>query len=292
MKRELSKARGGKIMGIAIIADAKSEELEALRSAFLNKGFEKAPFLKTSKVGLYSDKKKTEIVVGNINFKKYDAVYLQADSELTQFVEPFLDELVEQGIYCQAKPDSYYSTTNKPLMYTILNAKGIPISKTAIVGSPIHAESATKGFAFPLSFKPFSGQKKTQQLILDSERSLKSAAKSIKGGIDAVVLQEYLEGDLNYCFVVGKKVTAVRRKWDSNKQEHNKKTISYTLPEGEAETALKTASAMGLDIATVKMISGKVINVMPSLDFERFKKAVGSALQERIAEHYWEVLNR
>ena len=279
-------------MSIAIIADAKTDELEALRAAFLKKGFESAPFIKTSKIGLYTDSQRTEIVVGTINFRKYDAVYLQADAELTQFVEPFLDELIEEGIYCQAKPDSYYSTSNKPLMYTILKSRGVPISKTAIVGSPLYAESAVKGFGFPISFKTFSGQRKTQQLVLDSERSLKSAAKSIKGGIDAVVLQEYLEDDMEYCFVVGKNVNAVRRKWDSKNQEHGKKAISYTVSDKDAETALKAAAAMGLDIATVKMIGGKVINVVPTIDFERFKKAVGTALQERIADHYWEVLHR
>jgi len=279
-------------MNVVTISEEKTEDISWLKEAFLRKGFEKAPFINIAKVGLLTKKGKTRIIVGSINFRRYDAVFLKAGPALTQFIEPFLAELVEEDIYCQLKPESGYITSNKPFMYSVLNASGIPIQKTTIVPGVEVIEQALKGFSFPLLFKTFVGHEKMQHVIVDSERSLRSMAKSIKSGVDAVLLQEYLEGDLNYCIVIGSEILAITRKWDENKGEHAEKGLTTTLSEKDTRLAKRAARIVGADIATVRMIDGRIVDVNPMIDIQRFNKILGKELQDKVAQHYWDMLNR
>ncbi|MFH1696534.1 MAG: hypothetical protein ABH854_01335 [Candidatus Diapherotrites archaeon] len=279
-------------MNVVTVSEKKGKDVQMLTDAFLKKGFERAPFIGVSKLGLITKKSGTRIVVGKLNFRKYDAVFLKAGPHLTQFIEPFLDNLVESGIYCQLKPESYYVTSNKPFMYATLNAAGIPMQKTTIIQSVEMIEQAVKGFKFPLLFKTFSGHEKLQHVIMDSERGLMSMAKGVKEKAEAILLQEYLEGDLDYCFVIGRETFSVKRKWDDKKMEHLEKGVSSTLDEDAVRIASKAARAVGADIATVKMINGRVIDVSPEIELERFNKILCKELQENIASHYMEVLTR
>lgn len=279
-------------MEVVLIGEEKSEDINILKNAFVSKGFDAAPFVRISKVGLFTKGNKTKIVVGTINFRKYDAVFLKAGPQFTPFVEPFLDELVEEGIYCQVKPESYYITANKSMMYSVLNGKGVEIQKTIIVSSPNLLETILGKIDFPLLVKTFVGHKKTQDIIVDSERALTSFANSIKTRVDAITVQEYLEGDLDYCFVVGKEVYVVMRKWDERKLSHGGKGHATTLSENDSKMAFKAALVCGTDIATVKMINGKVINVSPIIDLLRFNKYLGKELENKIAEHYYEMISK
>ncbi len=277
-------------MEVVIIGQEKSSDLALLQNAFEAKGFENAPFIKIDKLGLFTEESKTKIVAGTINFRKYDAVFLKAGPQFTQFVEPFLDELVEEGIYCQVKPESYYIMANKPFMYTLLNSKGIRIQKTIIVPGVNLIEASLKELSFPILVKTFVGNRKTQNIIVESERALKSFAKSIKTKVDAITLQEYLAGNLDYCFVIGKEVFAVERRWNEKKLEHSEKGIATSLSEKDAKMALNATRVCGADIATVKMINANVMNVSPIIDFDRFNKALGKDMQTVVASHYWQLL--
>lgn len=276
---------------IALIGNKKTEAIAKLQQSFGEKNIS-AAFLKLNKVGMLTEGKHTKILAGTINFRKYDAVYLEADSVETAFVEPFLDELAEEGIYCQLKPGSFYITSNKPYMHTVLNSKGLKIPKMSIFQSPDLVENALRRLPFPVLFRAFAGVKKMQELVIDSERSLKSVMNSMKKSADVITLQEYLEEDIHYCFVIGDSVYAVKRKWNAKKFEHAKKGIGMTLSENEAKAAKLAAKMVGADIATVKMISEKVINVMPKIDFERFNKTLGKEMQSYIVTHFTEALRR
>lgn len=278
-------------MNVVIISEEKSPDIELMQNAFLKRGFEKAPFIKISKMTLLSRNNNTKIIVGTINFSKYNSVFLKVGQQFTPFVEPFLSQLAEDDIYCQLKPESYYFLSNRAFQYAVLNEQQVPTQRTVIVSSVAMIEQSLKQISFPLIMKAFVGYKKTQSLLIDSKRSLKSAAKSTKAKADLIILQEYLQDDLNYCFVIGKEVLAVIRKWDEKEMEHADRAITTTLSDTDREIALNAAKTLGMDIATVKMIAGKVTNVSPIIDIIRFNKVLGKNLEEKIAHHYNEVLS-
>jgi glutathione synthase/RimK-type ligase-like ATP-grasp enzyme len=199
-----------------------------------------------------------------------------------------LDELVEQGIYCQLKPSSFYILSNKPFLYTTLNAKGVKISKTSIFGHPEQVDTSLKDFSFPLILKTFLGAKKTQVVLIDSNRTLKSVLKSIAFDIDALTIQEYLEGDLDQSIVIGDDVFTVKRKWIEKELSHSKNALSSKLSEDQKEMAIKAARLVGADIATVKMINGTVIGVRAEIDFKMFNEALSEDIFEKIARFFKE----
>ena len=273
-------------MKVAIISKQKTDDIKSLQKIFQDKKFEKVQFIKESNLGLITSGKETKILAGSTNLGAFDAVYLRADPELTPFVEPFLDELAEKGIYCQVKPDCFYNTSNKALMYNILNSKGIPISRTIAFQDASIINQLSDDLVYPVIFKSFAGYEKIQSLVVDSVKNLNAVSKGIKTDVDLVLVQEYQEGDLVYALVIGEEVFATTRKWDEKKQEHGKRELNVSISEKDAKMARRAATLVGTDIATVKMINGKVMNVLPQLNWARFNPALGKHLEHNIVQMY------
>ena len=276
-------------MKVAIISNKRREEIDALMKGFEN---EKIPvvFVNIGKLALFTQGSKTDILAKGIDFEKYDAIYLWLEPEFTQFAEPFLDILVSKGIYCQMKPESFYILSNLPFLYSVLNAKGVKISKTMILGDVSTVEAIASNLSFPIIFKMFSGYTKTQSLVIENTRGLKSAIKSVKAKPDVITIQDYIEGDILYVAVIGKQTFGMTRKWSKQKFEHEKKTLYTKISDKESEMAIKAANAIGLDIATIKMVEGKVLTVRPQIDYLKFNKVLGSNLCNVVAKYFKEVL--
>jgi glutathione synthase/RimK-type ligase-like ATP-grasp enzyme len=240
------------------------------------------------KISLLTQGKNTNIIAGKLDFSKYDAVYLKVSRQFTQFIEPFIDTLVSKGIYCQFKPEAFYIIANKPYQYAVLNAKGINVSESMIFSDASALEWTAEEIKFPVIFKTFLGLRKTQSLVVENMRSFKSLVKSIRGEVDAITLQEYFEGDVNYAAVIGKDVYTIKRKWNAQKFEHEKKPVSATLSDEDAKMAIKAAQTVGTDLATVKLVEGKVIGVRPTINFLQYKKVMGKDLGQTVAKFYKE----
>ena len=277
-------------MDVVIISDKKGAALPELKKSFEKRGFEHVGFIYVGRVSLLTKGNQTKILVGTINFSKYNGVFLNVGQQFTQFVEPFLTELSNKGIYCQLKPESYYVTSNKPFMNVVLNSRNIKTQKTFIVANANLLEQAVKSFNFPVMFKTFVGAAKAQSIVIEDQRSFESFAKSFRSKVDAIMVQEYLQGDLDYCVVIGKNVFGVRRKWDREKAEHHSKLTPVSLSSKSTETAIKAAKTVGADIATVKLIGDTVLSVSPEVNFDRFGTAMGKDLNDSVADHYFEVL--
>ncbi len=273
-------------MKAVLISTRKDSSINLIKEA-MEKKFEHVGFIYLSRVGLLTKKNKTKIAVGSIDFEKYDCVYLNAKPELTAFIEPLIDELRQKGIYCNLKPESYYITSNKPLMYVLLNSKKIPIQKTTVISSSNLIESTMNSFNYPVIIKTFNGNKKTQSLVIDSLRGLKSFIKSIKSNPSVIVTQEYLEDDVIYAAVIGEQVFAYKRKWIKDKFEHSVKEIGLALSDSQKKQAIDSINVCGLDLGTVKIISNKTINVEPVIELEKFNKATGKQLENIITEHFF-----
>jgi glutathione synthase/RimK-type ligase-like ATP-grasp enzyme len=225
-------------------------------------------------------------LASKIDFSKYDAIYLKVSRQFTQFIEPFVDTLVSNGIYCQFKPEAFYIIANKPFQYSVLHSKGVKTSETMIFSDVTALEWAAEEIRFPIILKTFFGLRKTQSIVIENLRSFKSLVKSIRGEIDAITLQEYIEGDVNYAAVIGKDVYTIKRKWNDQKFEHEKKPVSASLTEEDQKKAIRAAQTVGADIATIKLVEGTVLGVRPSIDFLQFKKVMGKDLGLAVANFY------
>ncbi len=273
-------------MKALILAGREGKSIKRLKQAFLEKGFEKVDFLDIAKLNLISRGGKTQVVNDGIMVADYDAAYLRASLQLTPFVEPLLDELKEEGIYTQFRPGAYYLNSNEALQLAALNARGLPVAKSVLVVDPKMIKDSAERFHYPLIFKSFKGQIKTQSILIESPRSLRFVTKSIKMDLDAVIVREFEEADLIQCAVIGDKVFAIRRRWNGSEIEKLGRGLLCKVSDRERITAIRAALACGCEIATVKMSRGFITEVMPDINFPVFNEKTGENLFEVVAKHF------
>lgn len=273
-------------MNVGLIAETKTQDIENLLEAFKSKKLS-AEFIEVGNLGVTIENNVSKIFYEK-SFDEFDSVFLSLPVEFTLFNEPFLSELVDAGIYCQLKPNSFYILSNKPFMYSNLNSKGVKTTKTDILADKEAIDFSLKDFSYPIIVKTFLGLKKTNSVLVESERSLKSFIKSISVDVDAITIQEYLEGDVDQSLVIGDEVFTIKRKWVEKELGHSKKPISTKLSDDDKEIAIRAAKVCGMDIGVVKMIDGKVIGVRSRIDFKMFNLALSQDMYQKVASHYVE----
>ena len=274
-------------MDVAVIAEQKTKDLEQLIAAFRSRKVS-SEFLEAGNLGIFVEKSVSTVFKEGTPFNKYSSIFLSLPVQFTLFAEPFLSELVDSGTYCQLKPNSYYILSNKPFLYSTLNSKGVLLPKTDILADKETIDSSVSDFSYPLIVKTFLGLKKTNSVLVESERSLRSFVKSISMDVDAVTIQEYLSGDVDQTLVIGDDCYTVKRKWVEKELSHSKKAVSTKLSENEKEMAIKAARVCGMDIGVVKMIGGRVIGVRNRIDMRLFNDALSQDLFDKVASHYAE----
>ncbi len=257
------------------------------RHPFLKQAFEETGFTvkhtDIKEVSLFSDMKGSRIEGPRLGVKTTSAVYLEAGLQLTQFVEPFLDELERRAIYCQVRSGSHYVLSNELLQITALNNYNIRIPRTYIFRDRSQLKALAEKLSFPALFKTFSKGSKSQSFIVDSPKSLLSVSDGIKYELDGIVLREFIEGDVDQCAVIGKKVYSLQRKFEKGELQPLKKAVITKLSSQDKETAVHAANVCGCDIATVKMCRGYVLKVKPLVDLLIYNKKTGENLFEEVS---------
>lgn len=274
-------------MKTAIISEKFDNKAENLLKAFNERKID-AEFVEVGDLGVFVENNTSTIFHASKNFSEFDAAFVDLPMGFTLFAEPFLSELVDSGIYCQMKPNSFYALSNKPFSYSTLSLKGVKIPKTDILGHKDSVDSSIDEFDFPVIVKTFLGLKKTNSVLVESERSLKSFIKSIAVEVDAITIQEYMQGDVDQSLIIGDDVYSVKRRWIDKELAHSKKAVTTKVSDEDSEMAIKAVKVLGMDVGIVKMINGSVIGVRNSIDFEFFNSALSQNTYEKLAIFYKE----
>ena len=273
-------------MKVLILGSKKTKSINRLVQAFKEKGFSQVDFLEISKLNLVSRGGKTQVVNKGIHIEDYDGVYVRAKLNLAPFVEPLLDHLRDEQIFTQFKPGAFYLNSNEALQIAALNGRGLPVAKTVMVVDPSYIKDAAERFRYPLIFKSYIGQQKTQSILVESPRSLRSLSKSIKLDLDCVIVKEFIEADLIQCAVIGEKVFAIKRRWNGSEIDKLAKGVSYRVSDSEKVIALRAALACNCEIATVKLSRGVVTEVIPDINFPVFNDKTSEDLFGAVAVHF------
>jgi len=282
---EARRAKEGAFMKVLFLVLEETPALKHFKRAFREKGLT-AKVLDLKKVSLSSGKKGTRILDGSADFSKIDGVYLKAGLKLAQFAEPLLDELELRDIYVPVKRKSHYISTNEPLQLAMLSKLNVKIPRAITFGSPEGIKSQAGKFSYPVQFKAFRRGEKTMSMLVESERSLVSIADSLRAEQDAIIVREFIEGDIDESAIVGDKVFTIRREFEKDALQPMKKSHSVKLPEAEKEAAIHAAHICGYDIASVKMCKGYVLKVRPLMKINTFNRITGEDLYEEIADLY------
>ncbi|NMA44335.1 MAG: hypothetical protein GX950_00790 [Candidatus Diapherotrites archaeon] len=271
-------------MRVLVLAE-KKKIAENFVKAFLEKGIT-AKYLRLSKVMLVSKKDKTEIKLVGSNIDNFDAVFLQARSSLAPFVEPLLEELTNQGFYVNSKKGSYYLSDNEPYTFVSLAINNVKTPKTLTSGSGKNIERVSKNISYPLLVKSFVGKKAQQAIIANNGKELNSFVKSIKSDIEGFMLREYIDEPVISCIVVGDEVFSVKRKTKDQVVVPIDKGEYYKLPDSDKENVLNATKVIGLDIAKVDLVKGRVISIEPNINLKNFNKICSADIESRIVDFY------
>jgi len=272
----------GHLMKLLMATKKEKKRYPFLKEAFEERGFTvKSADLKD--LSLYSERKKSRIEGPRLGIKNTSAAYLEAGLQLTQFVEPLLDELERRAIYCQVKAGSHFILSNELLQITALNNYSIRIPRTFIFKDRGKLKQLSERLSFPVLFKTFSKGAKSQSFIVESAKSLLSVSEGIKYNIDGLLLREFIEGDIDQCAVVGKDVFSIQRKFEKGDLQPVKKAVMAKVSAQDKEAAIQAANVCGCDIATVKMCRGFVLKVKPLVDLLTYNKKTGDNLFENVA---------
>lgn len=270
------------IMKILILSE-KKKELQSLIDS-LNKDA-RTDYLHLSKIMLVSEDNTTKIKALGKELKEYDAVFIQARTSLSNFIEPLLEELEKIGSYTNIKKGSYYLGENEPYLTLTLATNNISVPKTISTGSIKNIDSLSKKTKCPLLIKTFFGKKNQQVLLVNSKKELQYFVKSIKTEIDGVILREFIQKDIISCIVIGEKVFSIKRKYVKAESKKISKGKKHKLTQKEKELVINTAKIIGYDIARVDLAKGKILKVKPIIPFKEFDLVYKNKIEKEITSH-------
>jgi glutathione synthase/RimK-type ligase-like ATP-grasp enzyme len=268
-----------------LVLTEKEKEAKPFVDAMKAKGI-KANSLQLVKISLVSKHKNTLIKSVDENIPKYDAVFLQARTNLAPFIEPLVDALRDKNVYCNAQPGSYYLAVNEPYKFVNLAVNKIPTPRTLTSGSGKHIEKVSKKVSYPLVAKSFLEKDVQQSTIVNSDTELENFVKSIKTKIDGFVLREFIDECVISCAVIGDKVFAIDRRSGNACVADLSKGRSYKPTEKERDIVIAATKACGLDIARVDLVKGLVIAVDPRIPVESFNKICSVEIETHIANFF------
>jgi len=270
---------------------ATSEIMKALRKRNVM-----PVYVRTAEVHLMLEAGKLEAIYDKKPLSGLDCVIPRIGRSLTQMGIMLLNHFELMGVPSTLSMRGLLTARNKYLALQALHAAKINIPESVLIAARNRAEEPTEYLAPPLVLKLLAG---TQGIGVMFVRDVKEAGPIIDTLTELnqlMCLQRYLPNpgeDIRVFVVAGEIVGAMRRKaapheWRSNIHIGGQ-GVAHQLTEYEAETAIKAANAVGVEIAGVDMILVNkepfVIEVNASPGFRGLLSATGTNAAEKIAEY-------
>jgi ribosomal protein S6--L-glutamate ligase len=270
---------------------ATTEIMRALKA----KGSE-AVYVKTPEIHLMLEGSKVDAIYEKKSLSRLNAVIPRIGRSLTQLGIMLLKHFELMKIPSTLSMNGLLTARNKYLALQALHAAGVKIPESVLIASRNKSEEPTEYLSPPLVMKLLSG---TQGIGVMRVRDAKEAGPIIDtlSELDQMIcLQKFLPnpGEDIRVFVIDKEIVgAMKRKaapheWRSNIHIGGQ-GIPHKPSKAEAETAVRAAEAVGVEIAGVDLISVDaepyVIEVNASPGFRGLLAATGLNAAEKIAEY-------
>ena len=270
---------------------ATSEITRALRE----KGVEPV-YVKTPEVHLTLEGAKVDAIYEKKSLSRIDVMIPRIGRSLTQLGVMLLKHFELMGIPSTLSKEGLLTARNKYLALQALYAAHVKIPESVLIASRNKNEEPTEYLSPPLVMKLLSG---TQGIGVMLVRDVKEAGPIIDtlSELDQMIcLQKFLPNpgeDIRVFIAGGEIVGAMKRKAAAHEWRSNIHMGGHGIPhkptEVEAETAVKAAQAVGVEIAGVDLISVEnepyVIEVNASPGFRGLLAATGVNAADRIAAY-------
>ncbi|MFT4309051.1 MAG: hypothetical protein ACMXYL_01030 [Candidatus Woesearchaeota archaeon] len=219
-----------------------------------------------------------------LSFDHYDAAIIMVPWKFMLFVEPMLEELSERGVYSQIKPTAFNLLANRPFTYYVMKSKGIPMPYMRIYSGKRVPELGIVDMTYPVKAELYKSFNRTQQVIFESEESLKSYLKGIDTNYDVLVLMSYERGDIEENLVIGDEVYTIKKAWVESKSAHSTYYNGVKMSDSHNAMIIGAAKNLGLDAGVIITCNGKVIDARISFDMDVYSNITGSDIAMKLLD--------
>lgn len=256
----------------------------------------KPTYVKTPEVHLMLEGRRVDAVYEKKSLGRLDAVVPRIGRSLTQLGIMLLKQFELMQIPSTLSMEGLITARNKYLALQALHSAGVKIPESVLIASRNKNDEPTEYLSPPLVMKLLSG---TQGIGVMRVRDAKEAGPIIDTlwELDQMIcLQKFLPNpgeDIRVFVIDGEIVGAMKRKaapheWRSNIHIGGR-GVAHKPTRAEAETSIRAAEAVGVEIAGVDLISVKdepyVIEVNASPGFRGLLEATGVNAAESIAKY-------
>jgi hypothetical protein len=225
-----------------------------------------------SNLSLIVEKGKVNVLGLEVN----DAVIVMVPWKFMLFIEPLLEELSERGVYSQIKPTAFNLLANRAFTYYILKSKNIPMPDIRIYSGKKIPELGVSNLNYPIKAELYKSFIRTQQVIFDSQESLKSYLKGIDSQYDILALMAYERGDIEESLIIGDTVFTIKKSWVESKSTHSQNFTGVKMSEDYNKMVVNAAKNLGMDVGIIITSNSKVIDARISFDIERYETILGT----------------
>ncbi len=255
-----------------------------------------AVYVKTPEIHLMLEGSKVDAIYEKKSLSRLDSVIPRIGRSLTQLGVMLLKQFELMRIPSTLSMTGLITARNKYLALQALHGAGVRIPESVLIASRNKNEEPMEYLSPPLVMKLLSG---TQGVGVMRVRDAKEAGPIIDtlSELDQMIcLQKFLPNpgeDIRVFVIGGEIVGAMKRKaapheWRSNIHMGGH-GVAHKPSKAEAETAIKAAEAVGVEIAGVDLISVEnkpyVIEVNASPGFRGLLEATGVNAAGKIAEY-------
>jgi ribosomal protein S6--L-glutamate ligase len=266
-----------------------------IMSALKAKGAEPI-YVRTPEVHLMLEGPQVDAIYERQSLSRLDSVIPRIGRSLTQLGIMILKHFELMKLPSTLSMNGLLTARNKYLALQALHGAGVKIPESVLIASRNKSEEPTEYLSPPLVMKLLSG---TQGIGVMRVRDAKEAGPIIDtlSELDQMIcLQKFLPNpgeDIRVFVIDGKIIGAMKRKaaaheWRSNIHIGGR-GIPHKPSKAEAETSVKAAEAVGVEIAGVDLISVDeepyVIEVNASPGFRGLLGATGINAAEEIAKY-------
>ena len=253
-------------------------------------------YVRTPEVHLILAGPKVDAIYERQSLSRLDSVIPRIGRSLTQLGVMILKHFELMKLPSTLSLNGLLTARNKYLALQALHGAGVKIPESVLIASRNKNDEPTEYLSPPLVMKPLSG---TQGIGVMRVRDAKEAGPIIDtlSELDQMIcLQKFLPNpgeDIRVFVIDGNIIGAMKRKaapheWRSNIHIGGQ-GIAHKPSKAEAETSLKAAEAVGVEIAGVDIISVDevpyVIEVNASPGFQGLLGATGINAAEEIAKY-------
>jgi ribosomal protein S6--L-glutamate ligase len=253
-------------------------------------------YVKTPEIHLMLEGAKVDAIYEKKSLSRLDCVIPRIGRSLTQLGVMLLKQFELMQIPSTLSITGLITARNKYLTLQALHAARVRIPESVLIASRNKNEEPTEYLSPPLVMKLLSG---TQGIGVMRVRDAKEAGPIIDtlSELDQMIcLQKFLPNpgeDIRVFVTDGEIVAAMKRKaapheWRSNIHMGGH-GVAHKPSKAEAETAIRAAEAVGVEIAGVDLISVEnkpyVIEVNASPGFRGLLEATGINAAEEIARY-------